>query len=643
MFSASAVTAYEILDKLAIIDSEGFYSDGFGNLKPGTTGVPANCWQYVKRLSTYCFGASVSPPSSSKPNYLSGSTLHSYYRVCAAITNCGFDRVIELLKLSQPGDLVGFYNNRVDSSDGHIFFIGNNSGERVTVYQEYSGVVHKDVFELTNAGMEKLFSPGYSGGGHFNSTSYGLALFRCSNRTGQSDWVYSDEQHTLTVYYCSNYADKSFSNPLSAVGSDRNVVVKQYTYTVSDYGGSDGLHNYTSTGSSCYLGRTGYTGTGNWNTKYDGSGYSVNQNTGFSSLNALASALGKDVSNGSQTINLYPEWTQNDLVVNYYSNYADQSFENPLNQVGSDKNVLVRTGHVRYAASYENGLQSYTESTSATYLGRTGYTATGNWNTKADGSGISINQNTGFASGNALAAALGKDISNGNQTINLYPEWMPNAYTVTLDPDGGVCGIPVITVYADGLYGVLPVAVREGYTFDGWFLADGTQVTEDTPVTILEDHTLTAQWTQIFVAPTLAATSTAVLDDERGFLYGIEFGVTEETLREQYLAVSGDGRLEIETDGAIGTGTVIRLVNNETGAVDAEYTVVIFGDIDGDGMLTPTDITALRGINARISGYAPDSVNYFAADVTHDGDVNLTDVTTLRNVNARLTTLEQSI
>ena len=250
------------------------------------------------------------------------------------------------------------------------------------------------------------------------------------------------------------------------------------------------------------------------------------------------------------------------------------------------------------------------------------------WNTKKDGSG------TNYTAGSVYSV---------NANLMLYAQWTADAYTVTLDPDGGACGIPAITVFTGEKYGVLPVAVREGYTFDGWYLPDGTQITEDSPVMILENHTLRAHWTKNYVAPTIAAASTAVLDDERAFLYGLDFGMTEETLRSEYLSVNGDGHLEIVTNGAIGTGTLIRLINDQTGSVDAEYTVIIFGDVNGDGMLTTSDITALRNINARISDYTPDSANYFAADVTHDGVVNLTDITEIRSVNAQLHTLRQSI
>ena len=305
----------------------------------------------------------------------------------------------------------------------------------------------------------------------------------CSSGCSESKIsVYSVSMNTTTTYnltvnYYSNYADKSFSNPLNAVGSDKNVLVKTYTYSIDDYGGEGGLHNYSKSTDGTYLGRTGYTATGNWNTKADGTGISVSQYTAFSSLNALASALGKNVTNGNASVNLYPEWTANTLTVNYYSNYADKSFSNPLNAIGSDKNVLVKT-YTYSIDDYggEGGLHNYSKSTDGTYLGRTGYTATGNWNTKADGTGISVSQYTAFSSLNALASALGKNVTNGNASVNLYPEWTINTYTVSYNANGG-SGAPASQskIYGTNLTLTSSKPTRTNYTFKNWNTkADGS-------------------------------------------------------------------------------------------------------------------------------------------------------------------------
>lgn len=83
-------------------------------------------------------------------------------------------------------------------------------------------------------------------------------------------------------------------------------------------------------------------------------------------------------------------------------------------------------------------------------------------------------------------------------TVNVY--YTPNTYTVTFDAQGGNCTVKERTVVYGNIYGFdgtgysgLPTPVRVGYQFDGWYLGD-TRITEETPVTQLEDHVLTARW-----------------------------------------------------------------------------------------------------------------------------------------------------
>ena len=230
--------------------------------------------------------------------------------------------------------------------------------------------------------------------------------------------------------------------------------------------------------------------------------------------------------------------------------------------------------------------------------------------------------------------------------LTLYAVWQPNAYTVTLDPDGGVCGIPAITAYYNEIYGTLPEPTRDGFAFDGWFLADGTLVTESTICTMTADHTLTAHWTAVETsgALTAKADSGAMVDRERGFVYGLAFGVTEAALREQYLDIADGTHIEIErVTAAIGTGTVLHLVDDTTGDELESFTVVIFGDVTGDGLLNSSDVTEIRSVNAGIITYEADSAQFFAADVTRDGNVNSSDVTEFRNANAGISDVSQTI
>ena len=67
--------------------------------------------------------------------------------------------------------------------------------------------------------------------------------------------------------------------------------------------------------------------------------------------------------------------------------------------------------------------------------------------------------------------------------------------TVTLNPAGGTVSSTSIGVRAGQPVGTLPVPIKEGYQFDGWFTeaTGGTQVTENTIIT--DDITFYAHWT----------------------------------------------------------------------------------------------------------------------------------------------------
>ena len=81
----------------------------------------------------------------------------------------------------------------------------------------------------------------------------------------------------------------------------------------------------------------------------------------------------------------------------------------------------------------------------------------------------------------------------------LYAQWVARdvAVTVTFDAQGGIVS-PAYKTATNGLaYGVLPVPIREGYDFSGWWTdlgGTGTRVTRGTPMVATVDHTLYASW-----------------------------------------------------------------------------------------------------------------------------------------------------
>lgn len=273
------------------------------------------------------------------------------------------------------------------------------------------------------------------------------------------------EENALTVNYYSNYATSSFSDALNTVGSDKNVKVWEATiYYDNDYS-TYGLTNYSAVGSSLYMARTGYTATGNWGTS---DGTLINENTGYATGQALAKALGKDLSSGNASINLYAQWSENALTVNYYSNYADYgTYQGESLNVSSSSNVKIAESKFLYDNSYANGL-SDVQNVDDVYLSRTGYTSTGYWGTSTDG-GTLINQKTSYPSGQALAQDFGKSLVSGNVSVNVYPQWKINTYTIGYDGNGGYGSMDIQSVNWQETFVLFDNKFkREGYKFVGW-------------------------------------------------------------------------------------------------------------------------------------------------------------------------------
>ena len=270
------------------------------------------------------------------------------------------------------------------------------------------------------------------------------------------------QENVLTVKMYSNYATSAFDGAENAVGANKNVLVKTQTFYY-DNTYSNGLANYSNSSGAAYMKRIGYTATGYWNTKADGSGMSVDEDTEFATGQKYAEAFGLSLKTGNASITVYAQRRENTLTANYYSNYATSAFDGTINEVGADNNVIVRTYSWTYTSdALSSGLHNYSTEGDTTYLARTRYDAVGYWGTAPevytkddegdeDGiisneSGIAVSEDNSFASGQELAEAFGLTLEDGDKTINLYAQWILRASMVTVyDSDGnahrGLCHI----------------------------------------------------------------------------------------------------------------------------------------------------------------------------------------------------------
>lgn len=222
-----------------------------------------------------------------------------------------------------------------------------------------------------------------------------------------------------------------------------------YTLSYNANGGSGapssqtgtGVGSYTFTISSTKPTRTGYTFLG-WSLSSTATSASYQPD---GSITLTASDI------------LYAVWKANTYTVSYNANGGSGA---PSNQTKT------------YGA---------TLTLSNTKPTRTGYTFSA-WNTAQNGSG------TSYAPGGSYTA---------NAAVTLYAQWTVNTYVVTFDAQGGSVTPASKSVTYGQPYGSLPVPVRAGYRFDGWFTVatGGTQVTAETVVTVTAAQTLYAHWT----------------------------------------------------------------------------------------------------------------------------------------------------
>lgn len=253
-------------------------------------------------------------------------------------------------------------------------------------------------------------------------------------------------------------------------------------------------------------------------------GFSVNETASFFNRYELPDKpIGDTFVQPEGNVHFDYHYYPNVLTINYYSNYADYGTwkGQPLN-VDKDRNVLAVDEDVPYTSQYDlNNVQN----PGFLLLSRTGYTPTGYWGTSPNG-GTLVHQDTRYSTGQALAEVLGTSILKGNASVDVYPQWTPNTYKVTLDNQDAITAgtreywylyntVKVInnervfyyinSTLTTPLSGYkIEIPTKIGYTFGGYFTGvdgAGTQYinseglcVNDLYSSVAADTTLYAQW-----------------------------------------------------------------------------------------------------------------------------------------------------
>ncbi len=118
--------------------------------------------------------------------------------------------------------------------------------------------------------------------------------------------------------------------------------------------------------------------------------------------------------------------------------------------------------------------------------------------------------------------------------------------------------------------------------------------------------------------------ATIVVDSDNMLIYGIE--PESNDIASLVVAVADFNiicSLYIEDGDYIGTGTTVKVYNGND--LIATYTVVLFGDIDGDGIITEDDAYLIGDYLTGDYAIEENSVFFMAADVNHDGVIDADD------------------
>ena len=127
---------------------------------------------------------------------------------------------------------------------------------------------------------------------------------------------------------------------------------------------------------------------------------------------------------------------------------------------------------------------------------------------------------------------------------------------------------------------------------------------------------------------------------EDNLVYGLAAGLDS---IEGYVAASADGcEVKVTKSGdKIGTGTLVEIYKD--GYLVDTYTVVIFGDVDGDGWYDAQDAYIVSLItNGLLTREQTGEAKYLAADCNHDGVIDGADIEILQNAGLLLGDVDQS-
>lgn len=142
------------------------------------------------------------------------------------------------------------------------------------------------------------------------------------------------------------------------------------------------------------------------------------------------------------------------------------------------------------------------------------------------------------------------------------------------------------------------------------------------------------------LVPNAAYESKAVIDKENMVVYGFDVGMSTTAELKQKVAATGSGSIKVVyTEYGLGTGSVINVVSDDT--VVKSYTVVIFGDVNGDALIDGNDSSSVQTVSTGLAVYDSNTL-VMASDLNGDGVIDSADLGIELSVATGLSVLDQT-
>lgn len=211
------------------------------------------------------------------------------------------------------------------------------------------------------------------------------------------------------------------------------------------------------------------------------------------------------------------------------------------------------------------------------------------------------------------------DYSNNYSEYIVYPDYSITVSTETLG--GTVSGTGIYI--KDSLVQV-NATPEQGYIFSGWYENNVKILGADSSYSFnaTQDRILTAKFVQLDFCTIYALTSqSGEIDETNKYLRGIKSGGKV----NDYFTVSDDGSLlQIENEYGYtnATGTTVQTLSSSRTVID-EYTIVVLGDVNGDGAIDGFDAITIDLYIANLDELTGAYLE--AADINQDGLVDDSD------------------